>query len=346
MNTNRPDSGKAFHSMYSNKYHGDTDLSKVSVLVTGGAGFIGSNIVEYLLFHGAGKVRVLDNLSNGHLRNLEPFFDHPSFNFIEGDITNPEHCKRACEGMTHLSHQAALGSVPRSIKNPVATSDANTTGFLNMLLAARDAGIKRCIYASSSSVYGDATDSPKREERIGQPLSPYAVSKLTNELYASVFHRHYGMELVGLRYFNVFGPNQDPSGPYAAAIPLFLQSLNESKPAIIFGDGEQTRDFTFVENTVQANILALFTTSSSALNQIYNVACGDAVSVNRLYELISSECGKPPIRNHMPERPGDIRHSLADISKARQLLGYAPRYLVESGLKITVDWFRKTFYNA
>ncbi len=346
MTTNRPDSGKAFPSMYSTSYHGHVDLSNVAVLVTGGAGFIGSNIVEYLLFHGVGKVRVLDNLSNGHLRNLEPFRDHPAFDFIEGDITNPEQCRQACEGMTHLSHQAALGSVPRSIKNPVATSDANTTGFLNILLAARDAGIKRCVYASSSSVYGDATDSPKREERIGQPLSPYAVSKLTNELYASVFHLHYGMELVGLRYFNVFGPNQDPSGPYAAAIPLFLQALNENKPAVIFGDGEQTRDFTFVENTVQANILALFTTESSALNQVYNVACGDAVSVNRLYELIALECGKTPLKNHLPERAGDIRHSLADIGKAKQLLDYRPRYLVESGLKITVDWFRKTFNHA
>lgn len=346
MNTNRPDSGNAFPSIYSTAYHGNTDLGKASVLVTGGAGFIGSNIVEYLLVHGVGKVRVLDNLSNGHLRNIAPFRNHPAFEFIEGDITNPAHCQKACEGMTHLSHQAALGSVPRSIKNPVATSDANTTGFLNILLAARDAGIKRGVYASSSSVYGDAADSPKREERIGQPLSPYAVSKLTNELYSSVFTRHYGMELIGLRYFNVFGPNQDPSGPYAAAIPLFLQALNENKPAVIFGDGEQTRDFTFVENTVQANIRALFTVEHTALDQVYNVACGDAVSVNRLYELIAAQCGKTPLKQHSPERPGDIRHSLADISKAERLLGYQPRYLVEAGLKITVDWFQKTFNHA
>lgn len=343
MNTNGLDSGLAFPTMYTTAYHGHIDLGKSAVLVTGGAGFIGSNIVEYLLAHGAGKVRVLDNLCNGHLRNIEPFRKHPAFEFMEGDITNPDQCRVACEGMTHLSHQAALGSVPRSIKNPIATSDANTTGFLNILLAARNAGIKRCVYASSSSVYGDATDSPKREERIGQPLSPYAVSKLTNELYASVFNRHYGMDLIGLRYFNVFGPNQDPSGPYAAAIPLFLQALNGSKPAAIFGDGEQTRDFTFVENTVQANILALFTHESAALNQVYNVACGDAVSVNRLYELIAEVCGKSPLKNHLPERPGDIRHSLADISKAQDLLGYKPRYLVEAGLKITVDWFQKTF---
>lgn len=332
-------------NLYSQSYH-TCDLRKVSVLVTGGAGFVGSNIVEYLLHHGAGKVRVLDNLSNGFIRNLEPFMENPAFEFMEGDITRPEDCLRACEGMTHLCHQAALGSVPRSIRNPIATSDANTTGYLNILIAARDAGVQRVVYASSSSVYGDLNESPKVEHRIGRPLSPYAVSKYTNELYAGVFALNYGLECIGLRYFNIFGPNQDPNGPYAAVIPLFMNALLNDKSAVIFGDGEQCRDFTFVENAVQANIRALFTNKKEACNKVYNIAMGERSSVNELYRQIAkiTGCGKQP--EYHPDRKGDIKNSLADISMAKNLLGYAPRYQLNEGLELTVAWFRKVFVHA
>jgi len=330
------------NSLYSRVYHSDA-IKNAKVLVSGGAGFIGSNIVEYLIQHGAAKVRVLDNLSNGFQRNLEPFLSLPNFEFILGDITNPEDCRRACEGMTLLTHQAALGSVPRSIANPIATSDANTTGFLNMLVAARDAGVPRVVYASSSSVYGDSTISPKKEGNLGKPLSPYAVSKLTNELYASVFAMHYGMEIIGLRYFNVFGPNQDPNGPYAAAIPLFMNSLLFDKDAVIYGNGEQTRDFTFVENAVQANIRALFTTNQEAFDKVYNVAVAESVSVNKLYTIIADVAGSDKKPKYVPERKGDIKNSLADISMAKNLLGYDPRFLCREGLDITVAWFRKAF---
>ena len=332
-------------SLYTRSYHND-QLQQAHVLVSGGAGFIGSNIVEYLMHHGAARVRVIDNLSNGFTRNLEPFMNDPRFEFFEGDITNEDDCRKACEGITHLTHQAALGSVPRSIKNPIATSDANTTGFLNMLIAARDAGVKRVVYASSSSVYGDSTESPKEEQRIGRPLSPYAVSKLTNELYAGVFALNYGMETIGLRYFNVFGPNQDPNGPYAAVIPLFMNALLSDKSAIIYGDGKQTRDFTFVENAVQANIRALFTTNSEAYNKVYNVAVSEAVSVNDLYETTGkiARCEKQP--EYHPDRKGDIKNSLANISMAKNLLGYDPHYKFREGLEITVAWFRKAFVHA
>ena len=330
------------NSLYTRIYHNDS-IQNARVLVSGGAGFIGSNIVEYLIQHGAASVRVLDNLSNGFTRNLEPFMHLPQFEFIEGDITRPEDCIRACEGMTLLTHQAALGSVPRSIKNPIATSDANTTGFLNMLVAARDAGVKRVVYASSSSVYGDSTASPKKEENLGKPLSPYAVSKLTNELYAAVFAMHYNMEIIGLRYFNVFGPNQDPNGPYAAAIPLFMNSMLFGKDAVIYGDGEQTRDFTFVENAVQANIRALFTSNKEAYNRVYNVAVGESVSVNQLYDTIASISGSDRKAAYVTERKGDIKNSLADISMAKNLLGYDPQFHLREGLEITIAWFRKAF---
>lgn len=329
-------------ALFEHAYH-MVPLHEARILVTGGAGFIGSNITQYLLHHGAGRVRVLDNLSNGFLRNIDEFKNHPAFEFMEGDITRPEDCARACDGMTHLCHQAALGSVPRSIKNPIATHEANTTGFLNILLAARDAGIRRIVYASSSSVYGDSTQSPKQEANTGNPLSPYAVSKLTNELYAGVFHRNYGMNLIGLRYFNVYGPNQDPSGPYAAAIPLFLNALINQQEAIIYGDGEQTRDFTFVENAVQANVLALFTENHQALNTVYNVAVGENITVNRLYQTLASITGGEAKPKHISERAGDIRNSLADIQLASSLLGYSPRFNLEAGLRITADWFRKTY---
>lgn len=332
-------------TIYTHAYHTDT-IRDMHVLVSGGAGFIGSNIVSYLLQHGVGKVRVLDNLSNGFMRNMESFKSDARFEFMEGDITRPDDCAKACQGMHLLTHQAALGSVPRSIKNPLATSDANTTGYLNMLIAARDAGIKRVVYASSSSVYGDSTASPKKEENLGRPLSPYAVSKLTNELYASVFAMHYGMEIIGLRYFNVFGPHQDPNGPYAAAIPLFMNALLFGKEAVIYGDGTQTRDFTFVENAVQANIRALFTNNQHALNKVYNVAVGESVSVNDLYHTIAEICGQTRQPKHVPERIGDIKNSLADISLAKDLLGYNPRYRIREGLEVTIDWFRNTYSHA
>lgn len=321
----------------------DGTLNGLSFLVTGGAGFIGSNIVSYLLHHGASKVRVLDNLSNGFLRNLEPFLPNPAFEFLEGDITDPDMCRKACEGIDLVTHQAALGSVPRSISFPQQTHAANATGFLNVLVAARDAGVKRLVYASSSSVYGDLAESPKVETHIGRALSPYAVSKLTNELYASVFTLNYGMKLIGLRYFNVFGPHQDPNGPYAAAIPLFMDALIHRKPAYINGDGGQTRDFTFVENAVQANIRALFTSDPDAFGKVYNVAVGENISINELFTILADIAGSDMKPVHREDRPGDIRNSLADISLAQKHLGYQPKVRLKEGLERTFAWFRTSY---
>jgi UDP-N-acetylglucosamine 4-epimerase len=319
------------------------ELSGTSVLITGGAGFIGSNLADYFLSHGAGKVRVLDNLSNGFRHNIEPYLTNDSFEFLEGDITDIDTCHKACDGIDLISHQAALGSVPRSIEFPLNTHAANATGFLNMLVAARDAGVKKMVYASSSSVYGDLKDSPKKEERVGNALSPYAVSKYTNELYAKVFALNYGMKLIGLRYFNVFGPRQDPNGPYAAAIPLFMDAVLNNKKAYINGDGEQTRDFTYVENAVQANVRALFTEKDEAYGKVYNVAVGENISVNMLFDMIRDIAGSDLDPVHREERPGDIRNSLADISQASGLLSYDPQVKLKEGLEITFDWFRKNF---
>jgi len=320
-----------------------SEIKNKSFLVTGGAGFIGSNIVEYLIRNGAKKVRVLDNLSNGFMVNIEPYLNLPDFEFIDGDITNPENCANACKGIDLVSHQAALGSVPRSIANPQVTHAANVTGFLNMLVAARDAGVERFVYASSSSVYGDITDSPKVESRIGNALSPYAVSKRTDELYASVFAMNYGMKIIGLRYFNVFGPRQDPSGPYAAVIPLFMDAILNNKEVWINGNGEQTRDFTFVMNAVQANILSLFTSNDDAYNKIYNVAVSDSISVNNLFREIGAIAGKEVKPGYRDERPGDVRSSLADISLAKKHIGYNPVIKLKEGLEITFKWFRETY---
>ncbi|HEX8517417.1 MAG TPA: NAD-dependent epimerase/dehydratase family protein, partial [Bacteroidia bacterium] len=255
--------------MYDTPFH-TTDISGKSFLVTGGAGFIGSNIVEYLLKYNAKRVVVLDNLSTGFEANIQPYLSHPGFKFIKGDICNPDDCIEACKSIDYVFHQAALGSVPRSIKNPIATHNVNATGFINVLIAARDADVKRVVYASSSSVYGDSKILPKVEDQIGKQLSPYAVSKMTNELYGEIFAKTYSMEIIGLRYFNIFGPRQNPQGEYAAAIPLFINALLHEQSPAINGNGEQTRDFTFVENAVQANVKAMLTQNIKAEGTVFN----------------------------------------------------------------------------
>lgn len=325
--------------MYQTPYH-NIDLGKSSFLITGGAGFIGSNLVNYLLKYGALKVRVLDNLSTGFDRNLQEFNNNPSFEFIKGDICDLATCIKATEGIDYVLHHAALGSVPRSINDPIATNQTNVTGFLNMLVAVKDSGVKRMVYAASSSTYGDSTELPKVEERIGKPLSPYAVTKLVNELYADVFAKTYGIKTIGLRYFNVFGPKQDPGGAYAAVIPLFMQALQDGKPAIINGDGSQTRDFTFIENVVQANIKALLSEKEPAY-PVYNVAFNARVSLNELWDTLKTLAGTDPGINFAPTRTGDVRDSLADISRIKDDLGYNPIFDLKQGLEITYSWFNK-----
>ncbi|MES2479270.1 MAG: SDR family oxidoreductase [Bacteroidota bacterium] len=319
------------------------DISQNSFLITGGAGFIGSHIVDYLLSNGAGKVRVMDNLATGLQSNVDLFAHYPNYEFINGDIRDFASCMRACEGIDYVSHQAALGSVPRSVKDPVASNEVNVTGFLNMLTASKDSSIKAFVYASSSAVYGDEPNLPKVEERIGNPLSPYAVTKKTNELYADVFSKLYGMNIIGFRYFNVFGARQDPNGPYAAVMPLFVSGIINNTPVYINGDGEQTRDFTYVDNAVQANIRGMLSENSASFGQVYNIAVGEKFSVNYLYNAIRELLGIKHEATYRQEREGDIRNSLADISKARNLLGYNPQYRFEDGLKLTVEYFRKVY---
>jgi UDP-N-acetylglucosamine 4-epimerase len=323
---------------YNQAYHYG-DLRDKSVLVTGGAGFIGSHLVEYLLEHGAAKVRVLDSLITGLRSNVELFADNPRYEFLEGDMRDYATCRKACEGMDWVSHQAALGSVPRSVADPVTTNQINVDGYVNVLTAARECGVRRVVYASSSSVYGDEATLPKQEERIGQPLSPYAVSKLAGELYQQVFVRIYGQQIIGLRYFNVFGPRQDPNGPYAAVIPRFIDRIINRQPVLIDGDGGQTRDFTYIENVVQANMLALSTDNPDALGQVYNVAVGERFTILQLFEHLSELLGGDARAEHQPSRPGDIRDSLASIAKAEQLLGYKPRFRMKEGLARTVSYF-------
>ena len=328
--------------MYEKKHHQE-DIGNCSFLVTGGAGFIGSNIVEYLVKFNAGKIIILDDLSTGFLHNIKAFTSLPNIEFIQGDICDAKTCHDACKNIDFVLHQAALGSVPRSIKDPRATNHSNVDGFLNMLVAAKDNKVKRFVFASSSSVYGDSKNLPKTENIIGNPLSPYAVSKYVNELYARVFTTCYGMDIVGLRYFNVFGPNQSPAGAYAAAIPLFIHALMTNHSPKIFGDGEQTRDFTFVENAVQANIKAVFANKSKASGNIFNIACGDKTSVNELFFLLKDSAKSSVMPEYLEERPGDIRDSLADISHAQNALEFNPEIKIKEGLELTFSWFKQNF---
>lgn len=327
--------------MYNTPYHSQ-DLSSSSFLITGGAGFIGSNLVEYLLKYKAGKVRVLDNFSTGSITNIEEFKSSPAFELIEGDIRDLATCQQAVEGIDYVSHQAALGSVPRSINDPITTNDVNISGFLNMLVACRDAKVKRMIYAASSSTYGDHPGLPKVEEQIGNPLSPYAVTKYVNELYASVFSKTYDFHTIGLRYFNVFGPKQNPHGPYAAVIPLFIEAALKQEAASINGDGETSRDFTFVENAVQANVKALL---EENINQhdVVNIAFGERTTLNELWNEINTLAGTDLSPTYGPERKGDVKHSLANIGKAKELIGYKPHFSVMEGLKLAIEWYKKQF---
>lgn len=316
------------------------------ILVTGGAGFIGSNLCEALLKEG-NEIRCLDNFATGKMENLLPLLRHypERFKLIVGDIRKPEDCRKAVEGMEYVLHEAALGSVPRSVNDPATTNEVNISGFLNMLIAARDAGVKRFVYAASSSTYGDSESLPKVEEVIGCPLSPYAVTKYVNELYADVFARTYGMETIGLRYFNVFGRRQDPFGAYAAVIPLFVEQLMKHESPVINGDGEYSRDFTYIDNVVQMNMLALSSQNPEAVNQVYNTAFGERTTLNELVgylkEFLSEyDAGIAGVEIlHGPNRVGDIPHSLACIDKARRLLGYEPHYNMREGLREAVKWY-------
>lgn len=316
------------------------------ILVTGGAGFIGSNLCEYLLSHSYNVV-CLDNFSTGKIENLLPLLNQypKQFHFIVGDIRNLSDCQKAVENVEYVFHEAALGSVPRSINDPITTNDVNIGGFLNMLTAARDAGVKRFIYAASSSTYGDSESLPKVEDVIGKPLSPYAITKYVNELYADVFSRIYEIETIGLRYFNVFGRRQDPQGAYAAVIPLFVKKLVAYESPIINGDGEYSRDFTYIDNVIQMNMLAMTTTRHEAINQVYNTACGECTTLNQLAEYLKEYLGEFDLRIkgievvHGTNRLGDIPHSLACIDKAKSLLGYNPHFNVKNGLKEAVKWY-------
>lgn len=316
----------------------------IKILVTGGAGFIGSNLCEELLKHEY-HVTCIDNFSTGHRYNIEPFLKKENFRLIEGDIRSMGDCRKAVEGVDYVFHEAALGSVPRSVNDPITSNEVNVTGFLNMLTAARDAKVKRFIYAASSSTYGDSQTLPKEEDVIGAPLSPYAVTKYVNELYASVFSRTYGMECIGLRYFNVFGRRQDPNGAYAAVIPLFVKKFMNYESPLINGDGEYSRDFTYIDNVVSMNLLAMRTQNPKALNTVYNTACGERITINQLVGYMKEYLTEydTNIQNvnvlYGPNRVGDVAHSLASIERAKSLLGYAPLYSIRDGLKEAVGWY-------
>ena len=318
-----------------------SEANKVNLLITGGAGFIGSNLVEHFLNDDrVALVRVLDDLSNGYYENIREFESHPKFEFIKGDITDYDTCYQACEGIDKISHQAALGSVPRSIENPMRTNAVNVGGTVNMLYAAKENGVDRMVLAFSSSTYGDHPGLPKVEGQEGKPLSPYAVSKAAIEDYAEVFANTYGINYIGLRYFNVFGPRQNPDNPYAAVIPIFCKAFLEDGKIIINGDGETSRDFTYVANAVQANDRALFTDNPEALNQVYNTACGDQVTLNEMVKMLENISGKQVPVTHGPERPGDVRHSRADVSKITDRLEYQPEVRFEVGLGRVYEWYQ------
>jgi UDP-N-acetylglucosamine 4-epimerase len=319
----------------------------MKIVVTGGAGFIGSNLCEKLVDSGH-PVVCLDNFSTGKIENIRHLLDKKNFKLIVGDIRKPEDCRKACEGAEYVLHEAALGSVPRSIADPVTSNEVNVSGFLNMLVAARDAKVKRFIYAASSSIYGDSELLPKTEDVIGKPLSPYAVTKYVNELYAGVFSRTYGMECIGLRYFNVFGQRQDPDGAYAAVIPLFVKQLINHVSPVIHGDGDYSRDFTYIKNVVQMNLLALATQNPEAVHTVYNTAYGEQTTLNQLAEYLKDYLSEydPEIKNiailHDPVRVGDIPHSLASITKAERLLNYRPEYSLKEGLREAIKWYYET----
>lgn len=314
------------------------------ILITGGAGFIGSNLTEHFLGKGY-KIICLDNFATGHRHNIKPFLDTPNYELIEGDIRNIKTCHQAVAGADYVLHQAALGSVPRSISDPVTSNEVNVTGFLNMLVAARDAKIKRFVYAASSSTYGDSEALPKVEDKIGKPLSPYAITKYVNELYADIFGKAYGIETIGLRYFNVFGRRQDPNGAYAAVIPLFVKQLMNYESPVINGTGDYSRDFTYIDNVVQMNELAMLTSNPEAINTVFNTAVGDRTTLNQLVDFLKvflseydGQIADIEIK-HGPNRQGDIPHSLASIEKAKKMLGYQPSHTIGDGLKEAVSWY-------
>lgn len=319
-------------------------MKNEKILITGGAGFIGSNLTEYFLHKGY-KVRVLDNFATGHRHNIAHHEGNPLFELMEGDIRDMDMCARAVDGVDYVLHQAALGSVPRSIKDPITSNEVNISGFLNMLVAARDAGVKRFVYAASSSTYGDSENLPKVEDVIGKPLSPYAITKYVNELYAEIFSKTYGLETIGLRYFNVFGRRQDPNGAYAAVIPLFVKQYMNYVSPVINGAGDYSRDFTYIDNVVQMNELAMLTKNTEAINTVYNTAVGDRTTLNQLVGYLKEFLSTydPKIAEveviHGPNRQGDIPHSLASVDKARKLLGYEPTHVIREGLQEAVEWY-------
>lgn len=320
------------------------NIQTYNLLITGGAGFIGSNLCHYFLQKGH-KVTCLDNFATGHRHNIEPFLNNPDFTLIEGDIRDLHTCHTAVKGIDYVFHQAALGSVPRSINDPITSNEVNVSGFLNMLVASRDAKVKRFIYAASSSTYGDSESLPKIEEVIGKPLSPYAITKYVNELYAEIFSRTYGLETIGLRYFNVFGRRQDPDGAYAAVIPKFVKLLIKHESPVINGDGMFSRDFTYIDNVVQMNERAMLIQDSAAINTVYNTAYGDRVTLNEMVKLLKEYlvAYDPKIADveviYGPSRAGDIPHSLASVEKAKRLLLYHPQFSFSQGLKEAVDWY-------
>ena len=320
------------------------EATKYTILITGGAGFIGSNLCEYFLSKEY-QVICLDNFATGHRHNLKDCINNANFRLIEGDIRNLSDCEKAVQGVDYVLHQAALGSVPRSIKDPITTNEVNVSGFLNMLVASRDAKVKRFVYAASSSTYGDSEGLPKVEEIIGKPLSPYAITKYVNELYAEIFSKTYGLETIGLRYFNVFGRKQDPKGAYAAVIPKFVMQLMQLESPLINGDGNYSRDFTYIDNVIQMNELAMTATNPEAINTVYNTAYGDRNTLNNLVEYLKEFLSVYDERiahvaiEYGPNRAGDIPHSLASIDKAKKMLGYDPKYSLQEGLKEAIDWY-------